>query len=86
MAGIGTAIVRWPVPILVASLAIALVGLLALPGYKASYNDRAYISGYIPADVGFAAAERHFSQSRLLPDILMVESDHDMRIPRISWC
>ena len=79
--GIGTAIVRWPVPILVASLAIALVGLLALPGYKASYNDRAYISGYIPANVGFAAAERHFSQSRLLPDILMVESDHDMRNP-----
>jgi RND superfamily putative drug exporter len=56
-------------------------GLLALPGYKASYNDRAYISGSIPANVGFAAAERHFSQSRLLPDILMVESDHDMRNP-----
>lgn len=79
--GIGTAIVRWPGPILVASLAVALVGLLALPGYKASYNDRAYISGNIPANVGFAAAERHFSQSRLLPDILMVESDHDMRNP-----
>ena len=79
--GIGTAIVRWPVPILVASLAVALVGLLALPGYKASYNDRAYISGVIPANVGFAAAERHFSQSRLLPDILLVESDHDMRNP-----
>ena len=79
--GIGTAIVRWPGPILVASLAVALVGLLALPGYKASYNDRAYISGSIPANVGFAAAERHFSQSRLLPDILMVESDHDMRNP-----
>lgn len=79
--GIGTAIVRWPVPILVASLAVALVGLLALPGYKASYNDRAYISGAIPANVGFAAAERHFSQSRLLPDILMVESDHDLRNP-----
>ncbi|MFN8042516.1 MAG: RND family transporter [Mycobacterium sp.] len=79
--GIGTAIVRWPVPILVASLAVALVGLLALPGYKASYNDRAYISGAIPANVGFAAAERHFSQSRLLPDILLVESDHDLRNP-----
>ena len=29
---VGTAIVRWPAPIFVASCAIALVGLLALPG------------------------------------------------------
>jgi RND superfamily putative drug exporter len=79
--GIGTAIARWPGPILVASCAAALVGLLALPGYKTSYNDRAYISGDIPANVGFAAAERHFSQARLTPDILMVEADHDMRNP-----
>lgn len=79
--GIGLAIVRWPGPILVASLAVALVGLLALPGYKTSYNDRAYISGDIPANAGFAAAERHFSQSRMLPDILLVESDHDLRNP-----
>lgn len=79
--GIGLAIVRWPGPILVASLAVALVGLLALPGYKASYNDRAYISGSIPANTGFAAAERHFSQARMLPDILLVESDHDLRNP-----
>ncbi|OBG81529.1 hypothetical protein A5733_01125 [Mycobacterium sp. NS-7484] len=79
--GIGTAVVRWPGPILVASLAVALVGLLALPGYKTSYNDRLYIPGDIPANMGFAAAERHFSQSRITPEILMVEADHDLRNP-----
>jgi RND superfamily putative drug exporter len=79
--GIGTAIVRWPAPILAASLAVALVGLLALPGYETSYNDRLYIPGSIPANLGFAAAERHFSQARMLPDILMVEADHDLRNP-----
>src|ERR1700760_4678275 len=31
---IGTAIVRWPGPILAASIAVALIGLLALPRYK----------------------------------------------------
>ncbi|MDX1883986.1 RND family transporter [Mycolicibacterium sp. 120270] len=77
--GIGTAIVRWPVPILVASLALALLGLATLPGYKTSYNDRLYIPEDIPANQGFAAAERHFSQSRLQPDILLIEADHDMR-------
>ena len=79
--GIGTAIARWPAPILVASLAAALVGLLALPGYETSYNDRAYISPDIPANQGFTAAERHFSQARLTPDILMISTDHDLRNP-----
>lgn len=72
--GIGTAVVRWPVPIPVGSLAAALVGLLALPGYQTSYNDRRYIPGDIPANMGSAAAERHFSQSRMTPEVLMVET------------
>jgi len=79
--GIGTAIVRWPAPIFVATLAVALVGLLTLPGYRTSYNDRLYIPKSIPANVGYAAADRHFSQSRMMPEILLIESDHDMRNP-----
>ncbi|ORJ57958.1 RND family transporter [Mycobacterium simiae] len=78
---IGTAIVRWPVPILVATIAVALVGLVTLPGYQTSYNNRLYMPDDIPANVGYAAADRHFSQARMLPEILMIESDHDMRNP-----
>ena len=78
---IGTAIVRWPAPILVGTIAIALIGLATLPGYKTSYNDKLYISKDIPANVGYAAADRHFSQSRMMPEILMLESNHDMRNP-----
>src|ERR1700759_2077957 len=78
---VGTAIVRWPVPILVATCAIALIGLLTLPGYKTSYNDRLYLPKNIPANLGYAAADRHFSQARMMPEILLVESDHDMRNP-----
>jgi putative drug exporter of the RND superfamily len=78
---IGTAIVRWPAPILAAACGIALIGLLALPGYKTSYNDSQYIPKDIPANLGQAAAERHFSQARMMPDILMIEADHDMRNP-----
>ncbi len=79
--GVGTAIVRWPAPILAAACALALIGLLTLPGYKTSYNDRLYIPKDIPANLGYAAAERHFSQARMMPDILMIEADHDMRNP-----
>jgi RND superfamily putative drug exporter len=78
---IGTAVVRWPAPILAAACGIALIGLLALPGYKTSYNDSQYIPKDIPANLGQAAAERHFSQARMMPDILMIEADHDMRNP-----
>ena len=78
---IGTAIVRWPGPILVATMAIALIGLLALPGYETSYDARTYIPSTAPANVGYAAAERHFSQARLNPELMMIEADHDLRNP-----
>ncbi|MGO9070464.1 MMPL/RND family transporter [Mycobacterium sp.] len=78
---VGTAIVRWPLPILAAACGIALVGLLTLPGYKTSYNDRLYLPHNINANEGYDAAERHFSQARLMPEVMMIEADHDMRDP-----
>jgi putative drug exporter of the RND superfamily len=78
---IGTVIVRWPVPVLVASIALALIGLLALPGYKTDFDARPYVPATSPAAVGYTAAERHFSEARLNPELLMIESDHDMRNP-----
>ncbi|GFG75227.1 transporter [Mycobacterium botniense] len=78
---IGTTIVRWPAPIFAATCAIALIGLLTLPGYKTSYNDRLYTPKDIPANLGYAAADRHFSQARMMPELLLIESDHDMRNP-----
>jgi RND superfamily putative drug exporter len=78
---VGTAVVRWPGPILAASVALALVGLLALPSYKPSYNDRLFLPKDIPANVGYAAADRHFPQARMNPEMLLVQTDHDVRNP-----
>jgi RND superfamily putative drug exporter len=78
---VGTAVVRWPAPIFVASLFVVLLGLVAIPGYKPAYNDRYYLPTDAPVNQGFAAADRHFTQARMNPDILMVEADHDMRNP-----
>jgi len=78
---VGTAVVRWPGPILAASVALALIGLLALPSYKPGYNDRNYLPPDIPANIGYAAADRHFPQARMNPELLMVETDHDVRNP-----
>jgi RND superfamily putative drug exporter len=76
---IGAVVVRWPGPILVATIAVALVGLLTLPGYRTNYNDRNYLPADLPANAGYAAADRHFSQARMNPELLMIETDHDLR-------
>jgi RND superfamily putative drug exporter len=76
---IGAAVVRWPGPILVATIALSLIGLLTLPGYRTNYNDRNYLPADLPANEGYAAADRHFSQARMNPELLLIESDHDLR-------
>jgi len=76
---IGAAVVRWPVPILVGTIALSLVGLLTLPGYIPGYNDRTYLPADLPANEGYAAADRHFSNARMSPELMMIETDHDLR-------
>jgi RND superfamily putative drug exporter len=76
---IGALVVRWPGPVLVATIALALVGLLTLPGYRTDYNDRHFLPADLPANEGYAAADRHFSQARMNPELMMIESDHDLR-------
>ncbi|OBG27526.1 RND family transporter [Mycobacterium sp. 852002-51057_SCH5723018] len=78
---IGAATVRWPGAILVCAILVALVGMLTLPGYHTTYNDRIYLPADVAANVGYAAADRHFSQAKMNPDLLMVEADHDLRDP-----
>jgi RND superfamily putative drug exporter len=76
---LGAAVVRWPGLILTLTILLALVGLLTLPGYQPSYNDRKYLPADLPANQGFAAAERHFPVARMNPEMLLVETDKDLR-------
>jgi putative drug exporter of the RND superfamily len=76
---VGVVVVRWPGPILVATCALALIGLLALPGYKTDYDGRHFMPADTPSNVGYTVADRHFDSARMNPELLMVESDHDLR-------
>ncbi len=76
---IGTSVVRWPKPIFVASCAVVMVGAIFVPTYRVSYDDRAYQPASASANLGFTASDRHFSESKLFSEMLMIESDHDMR-------
>ncbi|WP_343601739.1 RND family transporter [Mycobacterium sp.] len=76
---IGASVVRWPVPILAASSAVVMIGAIFVPTYQQNYDDRQYQPRDAPANLGFAAADRHFPKSKLFSEMLMVETDHDMR-------
>ncbi|MBF9521678.1 hypothetical protein BKG83_22310 [Mycobacteroides chelonae] len=76
---VGTVTVRWPERILVVSSVVVMIGSITLPSYRPNYNDRIYIADDVPANQGYAAADRHFPVSKLNSDMLMIESDHDMR-------
>jgi RND superfamily putative drug exporter len=52
LARVGTVTVRWPKPVLAAATSVVLLGILAMIGYKTSYNDRRYIPSDVPANVG----------------------------------
>jgi putative drug exporter of the RND superfamily len=78
---VGTAVVRWPVPIMVVTLAIAIIGFISLLTYVPRYNDEKFTPTDMPANVAMKAAERHFSQARMNPELLMLEADHDLRNP-----
>ncbi|BBX42800.1 putative membrane protein, MmpL family [Mycobacterium simiae] len=76
---IGTSVVRWPVPVLFASATAVLLGAIFVPTYRQNYDDRHYQPRSSPANVGFQAADRHFPKSKLFSEMLMIESDHDLR-------
>ena len=78
---IGTTVVRWPKPIIVVTAAIAVIGFISLLTYVPNYNDQKFTPPDMPANVAMTAAERHFSQARMNPELLMVEADHDLRDP-----
>lgn len=76
---LATAIVRWPAPILATSVILAIVGALGLAGFNPRYNDLYYLPQSASSIRAYTAADQHFTQARLNPDLLMIESDHDLR-------
>jgi len=60
---------------------IAVIGFVSLLTYIPNYNDKKFTPPDIAANVAQTAAERHFSQARMNPELLMVEADHDLRDP-----
>jgi transport protein len=56
-----------------------MLGAIFVPTYQVNYDDRQYQPTNGLANQGFEASDRHFPPSKLFSEMLMVESDHDMR-------
>lgn len=78
---VGTTVARWPGPILVTALALNLLIALPLVSMRVGFNEPAATPSSTDSNRGYASADRHFAANALLPDVVAVQADHDLRNP-----
>ncbi|OBJ11433.1 hypothetical protein A5624_13910 [Mycobacterium sp. 1482292.6] len=78
---VGTSVARWPGPILVAALGLCLLVALPLAGMRVGFNEPAATPSSTDSNRGYASAGRHFAANSLLPDVVAIQADHDLRNP-----
>jgi RND superfamily putative drug exporter len=78
---IGVIVARWPGPVFVASAGLIIVLTVPLAGMRASWNEPSATPAGAESNRGYAAMGRHFPANQLLPDVVTVEADHDLRNP-----
>jgi RND superfamily putative drug exporter len=78
---VGVAVARWPGPILVVGVGVLIVAALPLTGLHTGWNEPAATPATAESNRGYQAADRHYADNQLLPDVVTVETDHDIRNP-----
>ncbi|WP_421845421.1 RND family transporter [Mycobacterium sp.] len=78
---IGVTVARWPEPILVGGGVLVLILLIALPGVPIGWDEAAATPPWAESNRGYQAADKHFPPNQLLPTVVTIETDHDLRNP-----
>lgn len=78
---VGTTVARWPGPVLITALALTLLVALPLLSMQVGFNEPAATPSSTDSNHGYASADRHFAANALLPDVVAVQADHDLRNP-----
>jgi RND superfamily putative drug exporter len=78
---LGVMVARWPAPMLAAGIAVLMV--LAIPAFatRFSFNEAKAQPNSTGSNRGYQAMDRHFPPNRLLPEIVAISADHDLRTP-----
>jgi RND superfamily putative drug exporter len=78
---ISVIVARWPGPVMVASGALIIILIVPLAEMRTGWNEPAATPARTESNRGYASIDRHFPANRLLPDVVTVEADHDLRNP-----
>lgn len=78
---IGVIVARWPGPILVTSGAVILAMAIPLCAMSIGWDEAAATPAGAESNRGYQATDRHFGPNQLLPDVVTIETDHDVRNP-----
>ncbi|MUM16240.1 RND family transporter [Mycobacterium sp. CBMA271] len=78
---VGTMVARWPGPVLVGSVLVLIVCAIPVAGLRLGFDELAAQPLSTHANQGYQAMDRHFPPNRLLPEIVSIEADHDLRNP-----
>lgn len=78
---VGTTVARWPGPVLITALTLTLLVALPLLSMRVGFNEPAATPSSTDSNRGYASADRHFAANALLPDVVAVQADHDLRNP-----
>ncbi|MCV7193809.1 RND family transporter [Mycolicibacterium brumae] len=78
---IGTTVVRWPGPVLAASGALVAVLTLPLIGMRIGWDEPAATPADLESSRGYAAMDRHFPLNQLLPAVVTIGAEVDLRNP-----
>ncbi|MBU9767328.1 RND family transporter [Mycobacterium sp. TNTM28] len=78
---IGTAVARWPGPILVVAVGALIVCALPLLDAKITFAELAAQPATTESSRGYQAVRSRFPDNRLLPEIVSIQTDHDLRTP-----
>jgi RND superfamily putative drug exporter len=77
----GIRIVRRPKANLVASLVVLLILASCVGVVRYNWDDRKALPDSVESSVGYAAINRRFPLSSMIPQYLLIESSHDLRTP-----
>jgi putative drug exporter of the RND superfamily len=78
---IGVVVARWPGPVMVASAALIVILALPAASMQTGWGEPAATPADAESNLGYQAMDRHFPANQLLPDVVTIEADHDLRNP-----
>ncbi|OBJ84068.1 hypothetical protein A9W96_27355 [Mycobacterium sp. 1245852.3] len=78
---LGVAVARWPIPMVIVATAVLVLFATPTLAMQIGFNEMRAQPASTESNRGYQAMDRHFPPNRLLPEIVVLTTDHDLRTP-----